>query len=98
MTPKASASPLNRFSVFQSAKFNQSRSFCTPKEPENKNAPPAAAPARDEKIMEIVRKQLADIKEAGTYKKERIILSPQRASIEVKDKSEAKKSEVLNFW
>ena len=43
------------------------------------------------KIKEFLQKELADIKEAGLYKEERIITSPQRAEIEVGDKK------VLNF-
>ena len=43
------------------------------------------------KIKEFLQKELADIKEAGVYKEERIINSPQRAEIEVGDKK------VLNF-
>ncbi len=43
------------------------------------------------KIKEHLQKELADIREAGLYKVERIIESPQRAAIEVGGK------EVLNF-
>ena len=43
------------------------------------------------KIKEFLQKELADTKEAGPYKEERIITSPQRAEIEVGDKK------VLNF-
>lgn len=43
------------------------------------------------KIKEYLQKELADIREAGLYKEERIITSPQRAEIEVGDKK------VLNF-
>lgn len=43
------------------------------------------------KIKEFLQKELADIKEAGLYKEERIITSPQRAEIEVGGKK------VLNF-
>lgn len=43
------------------------------------------------KMKDHLCKELAEIKEAGLYKEERIIESPQRAAIEVKGK------EVLNF-
>jgi glycine C-acetyltransferase len=43
------------------------------------------------KMKEFLQKELADIKEAGLYKEERIIASPQRAEIEVGGKK------VLNF-
>ena len=42
-------------------------------------------------IKEDLIKELEEIKEAGLYKEERIILTPQRACIGVKDK------EVINF-
>ena len=44
-------------------------------------------------FIEHLRKELQDIKEAGLYKNERIIVTPQRADIEV----EGAKGEVLNF-
>ena len=43
------------------------------------------------KMKEFLQKELADIREAGLYKEERIIASPQRAEIEVGGKK------VLNF-
>ena len=43
------------------------------------------------KIKEHLSKALSDLKEAGLYKEERIIESPQGAAIQVKGK------EVLNF-
>ena len=43
------------------------------------------------KMKEFLQKELADIREAGLYKEERIIASPQRAEIEVVGKK------VLNF-
>ena len=43
------------------------------------------------KMKEFLKKELADIREAGLYKEERIIASPQRAEIEVGGKK------VLNF-
>ena len=43
------------------------------------------------KMKEFLQKELADIREAGLYKEERIIASPQRADIEVGGKK------VLNF-
>lgn len=43
------------------------------------------------KMKDHLQKELADIREAGLYKEERIITSPQRAEIEVGDKK------VLNF-
>jgi hypothetical protein len=52
---------------------------------------------RDAKLVERLQTQLKEIKDAGTFKKERIITSPQRASIEVST-SDGKKTEVLNFW
>ena len=42
-------------------------------------------------MKEFLQKELADIREAGLYKEERIIASPQRAEIEVGGKK------VLNF-
>ena len=42
-----------------------------------------------------LEKELSDIKEAGLYKNERIIVTPQSSDIEVKDGG--KKDEVLNF-
>ena len=45
------------------------------------------------KFKEHLQKELADIKEAGLYKNERIILTPQRADIEV----EGSETDVLNF-
>lgn len=42
-------------------------------------------------MKEYLQKELADIREAGLYKEERVITSPQRAEIEVGDKK------VLNF-
>lgn len=42
--------------------------------------------------------QLKEIQEAGTYKKERVILSPQSSEIEVVNPSTGKKVKVLNFW
>lgn len=45
------------------------------------------------KFVEHLQKELSDIKQAGLYKKERIIITPQRADIEV----EGAESDVLNF-
>ena len=45
------------------------------------------------KFKEHLQKELTDIKDAGLYKKERIIVTPQKADIEV----EGSKGEVLNF-
>ena len=44
------------------------------------------------KMKDFLTKELADIREAGLYKEERIITTPQRADIEVKPEAE-----VLNF-
>ena len=41
---------------------------------------------------------IKEIQEAGTYKKERVILSPQSSEIEVVNPSTGKKVKVLNFW
>lgn len=46
-------------------------------------------------FIEHLQKELEDIKAAGLYKNERIIVSPQRAGIEVEEKDGDK--EVLNF-
>ena len=43
------------------------------------------------------RKEINSIKEAGLYKEERIILSDQKAEIEVRYPEDAPKKEVLNF-
>lgn len=43
-------------------------------------------------MKDFLTKELADIREAGLYKEERIITTPQRADIEVKPEAE-----VLNF-
>jgi len=45
------------------------------------------------KVQEILKKQINEIKEAGTYKKERIITSTQNSSIRVAERN----GEVLNF-
>ena len=46
-----------------------------------------------DKFISHLQKEIADIKEAGLYKNERIILTPQRADIEVEGSS----TDVLNF-
>ena len=46
-----------------------------------------------DKFVKHLQKELADIKEAGLYKNERIIVTPQRADIEV----EGSDKDVLNF-
>jgi glycine C-acetyltransferase len=48
---------------------------------------------KDSKLVDILRQQLKEIQEAGTYKKERIITSPQSSAIKV-----STGQEVLNFW
>ena len=45
------------------------------------------------KFQEHLRKELQDIKDAGLYKNERIIVTPQSSDIEV----ESVEGEVLNF-
>jgi hypothetical protein len=46
-----------------------------------------------DKLKEVLEKQIQDIKDAGTYKKERVITSSQNSEISVKNS----KSHVLNF-
>ena len=46
-----------------------------------------------DKFIQHLQKELADIREAGLYKNERVIVSPQRADIEV----EGSATDVLNF-
>jgi hypothetical protein len=50
----------------------------------------------DDKYMEVLRQQLKEIEAAGTYKRERIIISPQSAAIKVS--SQGKELSVVNFW
>jgi hypothetical protein len=45
-------------------------------------------------LSDIIKKDLDDIKAAGTYKAERVITTPQAAHIKVTTGS----GEVLNFW
>lgn len=55
----------------------------------------ATARPKDATLIESLRVQLKDIEEAGTYKRERVILSPQAANIQVDSKG--RKLSVLNF-
>lgn len=55
-----------------------------------------APKAKDAKLIEILRQQLQDIEKAGTYKRERVIVSSQSPVIYVD--RQGKKQEVLNFW
>ena len=49
------------------------------------------------KMKEHLGQTLAEIREAGLYKEERLICSPQRAAIQVKDGKSGTTQEVLNF-
>jgi hypothetical protein len=49
-------------------------------------------------FYEVLQKGLKDIEAAGTYKRERIIVSPQSATIEVNNPKTGKRDSVLNFW
>eukprot|EP01118_Nematostelium_gracile_P005941 TRINITY_DN1895_c0_g1_i2.p1 TRINITY_DN1895_c0_g1~~TRINITY_DN1895_c0_g1_i2.p1 ORF type:complete len:329 (+),score=90.18 TRINITY_DN1895_c0_g1_i2:44-1030(+) len=51
--------------------------------------------ARDAALLENIEAQIQQIKSQGTYKKERIIVSPQKSTIEVS--KDGKKGQVLNF-
>ena len=52
----------------------------------------AKSPA-NKNFCQIIQSQLEDIKTAGTYKKERVIVSPQSSSIEV----QGSQGKILNF-
>lgn len=55
----------------------------------------ASATKRDEQFISNIRGQLKEIESAGTYKRERIIISSQSSSIMI---STPKQQNVLNFW
>ena len=52
-----------------------------------------SSPIGKQKFKEVLAKELSDIKEAGTYKRERVITSPQQALIYVQSSSKP----VINF-
>jgi hypothetical protein len=52
---------------------------------------------KDAKFLETIRSQLKEMEGAGTYKKERVITSPQSSAIKVSN-SHGKHREVINFW
>ena len=49
------------------------------------------------KMKEYLAQTLSEIREAGLYKEERLIESPQRAAISVLDGKSGTTQEVLNF-
>lgn len=55
-----------------------------------------ATKRHDDTLVQVLRQELKNIEAAGTYKRERIITSPQSAEIEVFDGKKSRK--VLNFW
>jgi glycine C-acetyltransferase len=70
-----------------SKKFTQKRRFIS--------LTGTTKPSRDTKLIDVLQAQLKEIEDAGTYKKERIIISPQSSSIKVNQNNE--QTEVLNF-
>jgi glycine C-acetyltransferase len=52
----------------------------------------------DSIFMQTIRSQIKDMQQNGTYKRERIIVSPQSAEIDVFNPATNKKERVLNFW
>lgn len=52
---------------------------------------------RSDRLVQVMRQQLDEIRTAGTYKEERIITSPQESAIRVHAGAAGEEAEVLNF-
>lgn len=87
--PKSLLRPSFSFSSSLSTKSSSLSSFEYSRSFSNKKR-------NDEVLVNHLRSELKGIENAGTYKKERIITSPQSASIKVFDGTSTKT--VLNFW